>query len=205
MPKWVPLAVALALSLAVNLYLLLGRDTPASTATPPPSDRLVERESASAVKLKPAEEAPRKPAPTPTVPDAGPTAANCDAQLSLARAQVAVLRTELDHHLTLAERFERGGLDATTDRRLRPHLERLLTADAGISSWSLECRNQICKLHFARTDFSMQWGKLSQRDREVQRMVRSSQAIDGIPTQNQATGETVTENDTWLEIADEEK
>ena len=209
MPKSVPLAVALGLSVALNLYLLSVRDHPASTVSSPPPERLVERENASTVKLKTAasDDAPRKPTPMPTAaaPDASTRAPNCDDQLSLARAQVAVLRSQLDDHLSLSEKFDRGSLDATTERRLRPHLERLLNADAGISNWNLECRNQICKLHVVTSRPSEQWNRLVHRDKDVQRMVRNYLAMGGTPSQNPETGETLTADDEWMQVSDEDE
>src|SRR5262252_1967350 len=209
MPKSVPLAVALGLSVALNLYLLSVRDHPASIASSPPTERSVERENASMVKLKNAasDDVPRKPAPMPTAaaPDASMRAPNCDDQLSLARAQVAVLRSELDHHLSLSERFDRSSLDATTERRLRPHLERLLNADAGISTWNLECRNQICKLHVVTSRPSTQWNRLVHSDKDVKRRVRNYQAMGGTPSQNPETGETLTADDEWMQLSDEDE
>src|SRR5215831_1326420 len=209
MPKSVPLAVALGLSVALNLYLLSVRDHPASTVSSPPPERLVERENASTVKLKTAasDDAPRKPTPMPiaAAPDASTRAPNCDDQLSLARAQVAVLRSQLDDHLSLSEKFVRFSVNATTERRLRPHLERLLNADAGISTWNLECRNQICKLHVVTSRPSEQWNRLVHRDKDVQRMVRNYLAMGGTPSQNPETGETLTADDEWMQVSDEDE
>jgi len=209
MPKSVPLAVALGLSVALNLYLLFVRDHPASTVSSPPPERLVERENASTVKLKTAasDDAPRKPTPMPTAaaPDASTRAPNCDDQLSLARAQVAVLRSQLDDHLSLSEKFDRGSLDATTERRLRPHLERLLNADAGISTWNLECRNQICKVHVVTSGKSTEWMRWVHGDKDVQRMVHGYQGLGGTASQNPATGEILTADDDWMQIRDEDE
>jgi len=209
MPKSVPLAVALGLSVALNLYLLFVRDKPASIASSPPPDRLVERENASTAKLKNAssDDVGRKPAPMPTAaaPDASTRAPSCDDQLSLARAQVAVLRSELDHRLTLTEKFERGTVDPSTERRLRPHLERLLSGDAGVTTWNLECRNQICKLHVVASRPSTQWNRLVHSDKEVQRMVHNYQAVGGTPSQNPETGETLTADDEWMQVSDEDE
>jgi len=170
---------------------------------------LVERENASTVKLKTAasDDAPRKPTPMPTAaaPDASTRAPNCDDQLSLARAQVAVLRSQLDDHLSLSEKFDRGSLDATTERRLRPHLERLLNADAGISTWNLECRNQICKVHVVTSGKSTEWMRWVHGDKDVQRMVHGYQGLGGTASQSPATGEILTADDDWMQIRDEDE
>jgi hypothetical protein len=118
---------------------------------------------------------------------------------------VAVLRSQLDDHLSLAERFDRGNRDSSTEKRLRPHLERLLSGDGGISTWNLECRNQVCKLHVVESGEGMEWSQIVQRDKDIQRMNRGIQFVGSTPNQNPTTGETLTAGDAWLQIADEDE
>src|SRR5262249_41974101 len=75
----------------------------------------------------------------------------------------------------------------------------------GISTWNLECRNQICKVHVVTSGKSTQWMQLVHADKDVQRMVRNYQGMGGTPSQNPATGEILTADDDWMQIRDEDE
>src|SRR6266851_7751082 len=169
-----PLAILLGLSAALNLYLLLDRDRgsgPASPTAPIPSHA---GEAGSKTRPEPAQPGSVSPAPEKRVAapsSADASAPSCETQLSLARAEVTMLRSELGERLTLMERFDRGKRDEGSERRFRSHIERILKGDGGISDWELECRDQICKVHVLAED--QEWLRQISLDQELRGSFRS--------------------------------
>ena len=182
MRRALPFATVLGLSIALNLYLLLDRASgPASPTAPNPSHAGEPRSNAKSdpAYLGSVSREPEKRVAAPSNADA--SAPSCETQLSWSRAQLTMLRSELGDRLTLMERFDRGKKDANSDRRFRSHVERILK-DAGISSWELECRDQICKVHaLTEEGDKMEWLRQISQDKEMRGEFGSYQASGGSP------------------------
>ena len=182
--KFWPYAAVLGLSIAFNIYLWLDRDRAARPAKSAAASVSPPEEARSNTKPDPAQPGsgsrePERRVATPSSPNS--PAPSCETQLSLARAQVTMLRSELGDRLTLMERFDRGKKDANSDRRFRSHVERILK-DAGISSWELECRDQICKVHaLTEEGDKMEWLRQISQDKEMRGEFGSYQASGGSP------------------------
>ena len=182
--KFRPYAAVLGLSIAVNLYLWFDRDRVARQVSSATASVSHAGEARSNTKSDPAQlgsvsrEPERRVATTSSDNASAPS---CETQLSLARAQLTMLRSELGDRLTLMERFDRGKKDATSDRRFRSHIERIFK-DAGISSWELECRDQICKVHaLTEEGDQMEWLRQISQDKEMRGEFKSYQALGGSP------------------------
>lgn len=209
-PRVLPYAAVLGMSVALNLYLLLDRDRasePANLAAGPIVSHAVDAGSRPQPEpehphsVSPAAEkriAAEKQIAAPSSADS--SAPSCETRLSLSRAEVSMLRSELDNRLTIQERFDRGRQDSNSDKRFRSPMERILKG-AGISDWELECRDQICKLHtLTEESDKMEWLRTIVEDKELRGSFRSYQ----VSQRNLDAGDNRKSDEVWFQLLSEE-
>ncbi len=166
-------SVLLALSLAANVWLVLGSKRGRIDAVSPAAAA----DSGSADGSKSDGTAQHKEA----VPAAPGTC-------SKYQAEVARLQTEVDKYLPWEQRFERGSPSEVTQKKVAPELKRIIEPTG--ASFNVECRGEICKIDIVRKK-GQDFTEALQHDQKLRGIVLGYQFTAPEPTSDPVSGEAL--------------
>jgi hypothetical protein len=195
------LGALLIASIALNLWLLVGKgrveqgDSPSAThATKADRDaeKIVEQGASSK----------RTAGTAPGLVEESHAAA----EISDLRARLRVLEAEHRAHLPSSKRFEEGAPDPESQQRVQAKLQSLMPSDGGANPWTVECRDQVCKVDVF-VENAAQWHEqmqLLQTSPRLTPMIASYSFMGGTPTQDVVSGKQGIEYANYLDIRSEQ-